>query len=404
MAEISMSDAEMLKYAVEHGMIDTKLVQEQVEMQKRKELLEKHPYKIYEGKDGNWYSYLPDKENGRKKIKSISQEKLESKVIEYWKEQETNPTIYDVFYEWLDRKLKFNEISNATYDRYCVDYKRYFDGISNRKIKSFDEYYLEDYIREVIHKFEMTQKAFSNFRTLIYGIFKYAKRKKYISFSVTYMMDDMEISQRAFKHNIRKAEDQVYMPSEKASMENYLETNQDIVNLGLLFMFKTGVRIGELVALKRTDVSDYTVSINSTETRFKDKNGKDHYEVKNFPKSESGLRFAILPEKYKWILDEILRINPNGEYLFEKNGERMKTYSFRKRLKYICENKLYMKSKSPHKIRKTYGSILLDGNVRESTILDTMGHSDISCTKSHYYFDRSNIEEKRKELDLLSEL
>ena len=38
-----MSDAELLKYAVEHGMIDTKLVQEQVEMQKRKELLKKHP-------------------------------------------------------------------------------------------------------------------------------------------------------------------------------------------------------------------------------------------------------------------------------------------------------------------------------------------------------------------------
>ena len=65
MSDVRMSDAELLKYAVENGMIDTALVQEKIEMQKREELLNKHPYKIYQGKDGKWYTYLPDKKNGR---------------------------------------------------------------------------------------------------------------------------------------------------------------------------------------------------------------------------------------------------------------------------------------------------------------------------------------------------
>lgn len=43
---------DLLKYAVENGMIDLSYVQEQIEMNKRKELLDKHPYKIWEGKDG----------------------------------------------------------------------------------------------------------------------------------------------------------------------------------------------------------------------------------------------------------------------------------------------------------------------------------------------------------------
>ena len=60
-----MSDAELLKYAIENGMIDTAYVRDMIEMQKRKEILEKHPYKIWEGKDGKWYTYLPDEENGR---------------------------------------------------------------------------------------------------------------------------------------------------------------------------------------------------------------------------------------------------------------------------------------------------------------------------------------------------
>lgn len=214
----------------------------------------------------------------------------------------------------------------------------------------------------------------------------------------------MDISRKSFKKVVKIASEQVYMPLEKSKMETYLENNIDITNLGLLFLFKTGVRVGELAALKRCDVLDYTVGINNTETRFKDENGKVHYEVKEFPKSDAGIRFAILPDKYKWILDEILKFNPNGEYLFEKNGRRIKTYSFRKRIEYICCSKLNMNPKSPHKIRKTYGTLLLDGNVKESTILDTMGHADISCTKGYYYFDRSGIEDKRRELDLVEGL
>ncbi len=400
MSGIAMSDTELLKYAVENGIIDTALIQQKIAMREREELLKKHPYSIYQGNDGKWYSYLPDK-TGRKKIKATLQSKIEDKVVEYWKQKELNPTVRDVFSYWIERKLSREEISRATYDRYKIDFDKYFVKIAEKRIQSIDEEFLDDFIGESIQEFSMTSKAFSNFRTLIYGIFKYAKKKKYVSFSITYVMGDIDISQKAFRHVVKKANEQVYMPKEKERMEEYLTENDDIMNLGLLFMFKTGVRVGELAALKREDVENYTVAINATETRFKDSDGNVHYDVKNFPKSEAGLRFAILPEQYEWILDKILKLNPNGYYLFEKNGHRIKTYSFRRRLRYICESKIYIKPKSPHKIRKTYGSILLDGKARESTVLNAMGHTDIKCTKGYYYFDRSDIEDKREELSMM---
>ena len=45
---------ELLKYAVENGMIDLSYVQEQVEMNRRNLLLNRHPYAIWEGNDGKW--------------------------------------------------------------------------------------------------------------------------------------------------------------------------------------------------------------------------------------------------------------------------------------------------------------------------------------------------------------
>ncbi len=62
-------------------MIDVSYVQEQIEMNKREELLKKHPYKIWEGKDGKWYTYLPDKEKGRIPRKRSTKKELEQLVI-----------------------------------------------------------------------------------------------------------------------------------------------------------------------------------------------------------------------------------------------------------------------------------------------------------------------------------
>lgn len=54
-----------LNYLIEHGIIDVSSIQSMYEMNKRKELLDKHPYGYWQGKNGKWYVYLPDKEKGR---------------------------------------------------------------------------------------------------------------------------------------------------------------------------------------------------------------------------------------------------------------------------------------------------------------------------------------------------
>ncbi|MBD8916779.1 MAG: site-specific integrase, partial [Lachnospiraceae bacterium] len=58
-----------MKYGVESGIIDIAYLQNVVAMQKREEFLKKHPYKIWQSKDGKtWKTYIPDGKNGRKQI------------------------------------------------------------------------------------------------------------------------------------------------------------------------------------------------------------------------------------------------------------------------------------------------------------------------------------------------
>ena len=67
---------EILKYALDNGMINLTYLQEQIDMKKRQDLLKQYPYAIWNGTDGNWHTYLPDKEKGRvhkkRKTKKIS--------------------------------------------------------------------------------------------------------------------------------------------------------------------------------------------------------------------------------------------------------------------------------------------------------------------------------------------
>lgn len=394
MGSLDLSNEELLKFAVENGILDLALVENIIEMQKKEEYLKKHPYKIYEGKDGKWYTYLPDEKKGRVFKKRNTRDEIENIVIEYWRDQEINPTLNEIFKEWIIKKTEREEISKSTRDRYTRQYEQCFEQFGKRKIKSISEYDIEDFILNTIHERVLTVKGYSNLRTLIFGIFKLAKKKRFINYSITEVVKDIEISRKAFRRSVKTDSEQVFMEDELPKVLEYLEENSDIVNLGLLLLFKSGMRVGELAALKKCDISGNVIHVQRTEVCYNDDNGKRVFEVRDFPKTEAGIREVVIPDKSVWILQKIHSMNPFGEYLFERNGKRIKASTYRTRLWTVCK-KTGVVRKSPHKIRKTYGSILIDNGVNESVIISQMGHTDIKTTKEFYYKNRKTIEQKQ---------
>lgn len=386
------NNEELLKYALQNGMIDLSYVQEQVEMKKREELLEKHPYKIWKGKDGKWYTYFPDRE-GRRLKKRSTQKAIEDDVIEYLKEQMENPTIAEIFNEWNDRRLELKKISDATHLRNKQIFNRHYKEFGEKHIKSIDIDVVSEFLEVQISIHNLTAKAFCNLKTVTRGFLKRAKRKKLINFDVEELFHDIDTSETDFKKVIKEDYEEVFNEEEMPIIMEYLESNPDMMNLGILLMFVTGARIGEVVALKHSDFEGNNFKIRRTETRFIDETGKYVHIVKEFPKSQAGVRTAIIPKAYEWLAKAIKMQNPFSEYIFVKDGKRISTQAMRMRLKRICKN-LNIFHKSPHKIRKTYGSILLDNHIDNKLIMEQMGHTDIMCTEGHYHRNRKNIDKK----------
>ncbi|MDE6608625.1 MAG: site-specific integrase [Lachnospiraceae bacterium] len=383
-------------------MINISDVQNSMEAMKREELLKKHPYKIWQGKDDKWYTYLPDKAKGRILKKRTTKKSIEDEVIEYMKSELENPTVKDVFEEWINRKLEMGEVSNPTYERYRIDFERFFHTFGERKVKSVTEEEIEDFLTNCIVRFHLTSKSFCNLKIIVRGIFKRAKKKNYVQFGITELISNMEISRKIFKSVQKSDVMEVFDEEEFEKVEQYLIQNLDLVNLGLLLAFLTGIRVGELAALKWSDFDGCSIKIQRTETRYKNEHGVYVYEIKESPKTEAGIRDVIIPPKCIWIMQKIRMKNPFGVYMFEKDESRIKTYSFRKRLYSICD-KTGVARKSPHKIRKTYASILLDNQVSEKFITDLMGHTDIQCTNQFYGRNRKTNEKKAEVLNNIPE-
>ena len=128
MRKCNLTNDELLKYAIENGIIDPSHIQEQIEMNERRIYLQRHTNKVWQSKDGKYYTYLPDKisPRGKRLVKKTTMESLEDAIVEFYKEEDTDPYMEDVFSEWIENKLKYGEIKKQSYDRYKTSYNRFF--------------------------------------------------------------------------------------------------------------------------------------------------------------------------------------------------------------------------------------------------------------------------------------
>ncbi len=394
---------ELLQYAVENGMIDTLQIRKQIEMNKREELLKKHVYQIYQTKSHKWATYLPDRDKKRVQRVRNTREEIEDLVVEYWKAQMQNPTIQEVFDEWNDRRLSLQKIAKSTHMRNQVIFRKHYAEFGKRRIKDIREDEITDFLEEQIPKYQMTSKAYANLKSITKGFLLRAKKRKLIDFKITDVISEMDVTDQTFRKVIKEDYEEVFSEEETYRILKYLMDNMDVMNTGIILLFITGMRVGELVALKHEHIQDNVIKIRGTETQYKGEDGKYVYEVKPYPKSAAGVRSIVIPRDYMWICGVISKMNPFGEYIFTRpDGQRIPEYSIRSRLKRICK-KLGIYVKSPHKIRKTYCTILLDNHVDNKTVMEQMGHADINCSESYYHRNRKSIDDKMRIISAIEE-
>lgn len=395
---MEFSDTELLKFAQENDIVDIKEIAASYEMKKYEQLLAQHPYDVWQGKNGNLYTYLPNEKKGRVLKKRATEEKIKDCIVEYYN---NNPSVESVFNEWIERKLMYKEIQKGSADRYKTDFERFFvnTGFAKKKIKQIDSDELEDFIRRQIAEQNLTMKSYSGLRIIIRGMWMYAKKKKCTDISISEFFGDLDLSRKIFKKTVIEKEDQVFAEDEIPILVDYLKRNVTIWNLGVLLVLQTGVRVGELSALKPGDWAGGNIlKIRRTEIRYKNEDGKNVVDVREFAKTEAGMRDIILSDGGIETLRMIKEINPSGEYLFENSsGKRIRGNTFNKRLDLVLKA-VGLHHRSIHKGRKTYGTTLIDAGCEDSLVMNQLGHTTIETSRKYYYFSNRTREHQIEQI------
>ena len=376
-------DLQQLQALLQCDTLDMCNVLDIIMARKRERIKKLHAYAITPANSHNkyWTTYFKCENKARQLIRGKTEDELLDKLVKLYEENANldNLTFNRLFDEWLEYKKAMTNSSN-TIKRHRQHYAKYFEPsiLHSMKLSAIDTFVLEMECNRIVKEFNLTRKAWVNAKTILNGMFDYAKRKKYITDNP---LMDMKITVR-YKQVVKKSGNtQTYDTDELETLNKYLdmkyEETNDSVYIAVRLNFFLGLRIGELAALKPEDIVGNQIHVVREEVR--DQEANLTYVVEHTKTNRD--RFVALVPQAKKLLQ---KLGMDGAYLFERNGERLRARQIEYDLeKYAqCQG---IEPKRSHKIRKTYASRLNAFGVPIDAIREQLGHSELSTTLSYIY-------------------
>ena len=398
-------------------MINLDDVRDKMKNIERQKLLAKHPYKIFQDKDGRWKTTVLDKtkKNGRRLIAKKSLQDLEDIIIAYYADKEDKKyikdnlyTLNEIFPLWLEYKA--SQTNSTSYPRrILVDWDKYYKDtdIVNEVLIDLTYLKLDKWAHDIIKQYSMTKRQYYNMSIIMRQCLDYACEPE-IGALKENPFRRVRIKTNLFTKQAKpKSSSQVFMTDEQFKMskiakEKIAEHPWCTTPLMILLNFQLGLRISELCAIKWSDIENNYLHIQRIEIEqyhIENNNGKlisvsDGLTIVPYTKTEAGEREVYLNDEAKKILRQIKKTNMeygyyDDDYIYIKSQGacRGTTKALSKYLYDLCVES-GITAKSSHKIRKTYISSLFDKGININTIREQAGHEDEQTSLNNYCFDQ----------------
>lgn len=203
-----------------------------------------------------------------------------------------------------------------------------------------------------------------------------------------------------FPANQLKAALPILTKQHQKKLMDYLQDNFTFPNLGILVCLSTGLRIGEVCALKWSDINMDTglLHVNRTIERiYIVDSDKPHTEIViNTPKTKNSLREIPLSKELVRIFKSLMKVVNKDYYVLTNNTKPTEPRTYRNYF-----NKLLKQLDIPrlkfHGLRHSFATRCIESHCDYKTVSVLLGHADISTTLNLYV--HPNEEQKRSCID-----
>jgi len=359
---------------------------------------------IYKRKDGRWEArYIHSYDAGGKakyrSVYGISRQDAKQKrlllIHESMKgtEVSTSPVISfrELAKNWLNNaKLRVKE---STYARYCNQVQKHIlPYLGKYQASKISTELIEQFVGSLLKfkkdgGFELSPKTVEDILIIVKGILKFGKCQGHLEL-----------------HRIKiKKEDKRPLTLSKmtqAILHQYLINSPDNIKAGILLSLHTGIRIGELCALRWGDIDldEGTVHIERTLQRIQllseESSTAKTKVIITLPKSKTSIRDIPIPNFLTAILCK-MEINPTHFFL-TGNIDYMEPRALHNHFK-KCLIEGGTGDYHFHTLRHTFATSYVEAGFDVKSLSEILGHSSVKITLERYVHTsgevkRTNIE------------
>lgn len=198
---------------------------------------------------------------------------------------------------------------------------------------------------------------------------------------------------KTLKNQIK--ETRVLSKTEEQVLLNHIVRSDSIYCFGILISLYTGIRIGELCALKWSDIKDGKIYINKTMLRIKSESGKSIITITS-PKSEKSNRVIPIPQVISKIIEQ--HRLPRGYVIHQDNNKYIEPRLMQKKFKEIV-TECNLENVHFHTLRHTFATRCVELGFDIKTLSEILGHSTVTTTLQRYV--HSSFELKQNNMDKL---
>lgn len=294
----------------------------------------------------------------------------------------TNLTINEVMTEWLYESK--NQLKISSYQEYNTIFTNHIsERLGELPIKYLTSKIITDFTDSLLSE-ELSRETVNLILIALGTGLTNAKEKYKIAVPEIHLLKTSKSQMRVFSE------------AEQQTLVQHLLLQNDIFSFGILLALYTGIRIGEVCALKWEDITENTIHICKTMERLKNTNGVTEVMILP-PKTDSSDRFIPIPAALKTIIEQ--RRQENCYVLTRPNGKFTEPRLLQNKfVKFLAE--CGIEKVNFHTLRHTFATRCIEAGVDVKTLSELLGHSDVKTTLNRYV--HSSFELKQKSIDKLS--